>query len=163
MTTVARNNFELRRVDRSVDFEAAGSDLDDVSSRTGGDIAWSRPQTGAVADRAKGARIKLTSRGPLASAAFGRLRQETNSTAYRPIFGSSASQNSSIRLRLPGAEAVLSISMESTEADLARGSPTTIDLTESELGGEHLAAIMRWLNERVSSIPTPCDLPHRPA
>ena len=36
MTAVARNNFELRRVDRSVDFEAIGFDLDDSSSRTAG-------------------------------------------------------------------------------------------------------------------------------
>ena len=41
MTAVERNNFELRRVDRPVDFEAIGFDLDDSSSRTAGDIAWS--------------------------------------------------------------------------------------------------------------------------
>jgi AraC-like DNA-binding protein len=65
-------------------------------------------------------------------------------TAERP-----ASQSSAIRLRLPGAEAILSISMESIEADLVRGCPTMIDLTESELGGEHLAVITRWLTERL--------------
>jgi AraC-like DNA-binding protein len=67
----------------------------------------------------------------------------------QPIAGRLASQSSAIRLRPPGAEAVLSISMESNEVDLVLGSPTMIDLTESELGGEHLAVIMRWLSERL--------------
>jgi AraC-like DNA-binding protein len=100
---------------------------------------------------------RFSTSGPPASAAFSRLRQmrggvggETNSTEYQPIVGRAASQSSAIRLRLSGAEAVLSISMESNEADLARGFPTMIDLTESELGGEHLiAVIMRWLTERL--------------
>jgi AraC-like DNA-binding protein len=56
---------------------------------------------------------------------------------------------STIRLRLSGAEAVLSISMESNQSNLVRNSRTTIDLTQSELGGEHLAAIMRWFGERL--------------
>ena len=43
----------------------------------------------------------------------------------------------------------MSISTESSEADLVRGFPTMIDLTEIELGGEHLAVIMRWLTERL--------------
>ena len=43
----------------------------------------------------------------------------------------------------------MSISMESNEADLVRGCPTMIDLTESERRGEHLAVIMRWLTERL--------------
>ena len=156
MTAVARNNFELRRVDRPVDFEATGFDLDDSSSRTAGDIAWSRAQIGVVADRAKGPPIRWTAPGPLASAAFGGLWQmrgrdggETNSTEYQPIARRPASQSSALRLKLPGVEAVLSISIESNEADLVRGSPTMIDLTESELGDEHLAVIMRWLTERL--------------
>jgi AraC-like DNA-binding protein len=74
---------------------------------------------------------------------------ETNSTEYQPIAKRPASQSSALRLKLPGAEAVLSISMESNEADHVRGSPTMIDLTESELGSEHLAVIMRWLSERL--------------
>jgi AraC-like DNA-binding protein len=72
--------------------------------------------------------------------------------AYLPaqlIAGHPTSQSSVIRLRLPGAEAVLSISMESNEADFVRGSRPMIDLTDSDLGGEHLAGIMRWLSERL--------------
>ena len=156
MTALARNNFELRRVDGSVDFEATGFDLDESSSRTAGDIAWTRAQIGAAADRATEAPIRLTARGPLASAAFGGLRQmrghdggETNGNECQPIVGRLASQSSAIRLRLSSAGAVLSISMESNEADLARAFPTMIDLTESELDGEHLAVIMRWLSERL--------------
>ena len=101
-------------------------------------------------------RGRFSTTGPLASAALGRLPQmrggdggKTNSTEYQPIAGRPASQRSAIRLRLSGAEAVLSISMESNEAGLVRGSPTMIDLTESELGGEHLEVIMRWLSERL--------------
>jgi AraC-like DNA-binding protein len=104
-------------------------------------------------------RGRFSTTGPLASAALGRLPQmpggddggRRNSTEYEPIAGRSASQSSAIRLRLSGAEAVLSISMESNEADPARGSPTMIDLTESELGGEHLAVIMTWLSERLQA------------
>ena len=88
--------------------------------------------------------------------ALGRLPQmrdgdgsKRDSTEYEPVAGPSASHSSAIRLRLSGSEAVLSISMESNEADLVGGSPTMIDLTESELGGEHLAVIMRWLSERL--------------
>ena len=43
----------------------------------------------------------------------------------------------------------MSISIELNEADLVRGCPTMIDLTESERRGEHLAVIMRWLTERL--------------
>ena len=99
---------------------------------------------------------RFSTSGPPESAAFSRLRQmrggvggETNSTEYHAIVGRLASQSSAIRLRLSSAGAVLSISMESNEADLARGFRTMIDLTESELGGEHLAVIMRWLTERL--------------
>ena len=101
-------------------------------------------------------RGRFSTTGPVASAALGRLRQmrgsdggETNGSGYQPIAGRLASQSSAIRLRPSGADAVLSISMESNEADLVRGSPTMIDLTESELGSEHVAAIMRWLTERL--------------
>jgi AraC-like DNA-binding protein len=101
-------------------------------------------------------RGRLSSSGPLASAALGRLRQmrggdggETNSTEGRPVAGRPGSQSSAIRLRLSGAEAILSITMESNEADLDRNTPTIVDLTESELDGEHLAVIMRWLSERL--------------
>jgi AraC-like DNA-binding protein len=67
----------------------------------------------------------------------------------QPIARRLASQSSVIRLRLPGAEAVLAISIKSSEADLVRGPLTMIDLTDSELGGEQLAGIMRWLSERL--------------
>ena len=43
----------------------------------------------------------------------------------------------------------MSITMESNEVDPVRNTPTIVDLTESELGGEHLAVIMRWLSERL--------------
>ena len=101
-------------------------------------------------------RGRLPSSGPLASAALGRLRQmhgggagETNSTGGPPVAGPPGSQSSAIRLRLSGAEATLSITMESNEVDLVRNTPTIVDLTESELDGEHLAVIMRWLSERL--------------
>jgi AraC-like DNA-binding protein len=74
---------------------------------------------------------------------------ETNSPERQPIAGH-ALQSSAIRLRLPGAAAVLSISVESDEADLVRDPQTMIDLTDSELGADHLAMIMRWLGERLS-------------
>ena len=101
-------------------------------------------------------RGRLSSSGPLASAGLGWLWQmrggdggETNSTEGRPVAGQPGSQSSAIRLRLSGAEATLSITMESNEADLDRNTPTIVDLTESELDGEHLAVIMRWLSERL--------------
>jgi hypothetical protein len=99
---------------------------------------------------------RISTAGPLASTALVRLRQmrggdgdETNGSERRPIAGSVESQSSAIRLRLSGAEAVLSISMESKQSDLVLDSQNMIDLTESELGGEHLAVIMRWLSERL--------------
>jgi AraC-like DNA-binding protein len=98
-------------------------------------------------------RGRFSAAGPLTSAALGPMRQmrggETSSSEYQPIAGRRASQSSTIRLRISSSEAVLSISMESNEADFVRRSPTMIDLTESELGSEHLAVIMRWLRERV--------------
>ncbi len=100
-------------------------------------------------------RSRFSTSGPLASAALERLRQMrshgggTDSTECQPIAGRLALQSSAIRLRLSNAEAVLSISMESSAAGLVRNPETMIDLTESELGGEHLAVIMRWLSERL--------------
>ena len=94
---------------------------------------------------------------------IGRLRQETNSTDYQPIVERLSVAKLVDQTQLPGAEAVLSISTKSSEADLVRGFPTMIDLTEIELGGEHLAVIMRWLPSDCSSIPTPCDLSRQPA
>src|SRR5271155_3286514 len=100
-------------------------------------------------------RGRLSAADPLTSAALGGMRQipggGTSSGEYQLIAARLASQSSAIRLRLSDAEAVLSISIESNEADFVRGSPTMIDLTESELGSEHLAVIMRWLRERLRS------------
>jgi AraC-like DNA-binding protein len=101
-------------------------------------------------------RSRVPATGRLASAALGRLPLmrgggdgETISPELQPIAGL-ASQGSAIRLRLSGAAAVLSISMESNEAEPVRDSQTMIDLTDSELGADHLAVIMRWLGERLS-------------
>ena len=64
-----------------------------------------------------------------------------------------ASPSSTIRLRFPGADAVLSISIESDEAGSMRNSQSVIDLTDSELGNDQLAAIMRWLGGRLDAHP----------
>jgi AraC-like DNA-binding protein len=103
-------------------------------------------------------RDRFSTTGPLASAALARLPQmrggdggKRGSPEYKPVAGRSAPHSSAIRLRLSGAEAVLSISMESNETEPVCGSPTMIDLTESDLGGEHLAVIMSWLSERLQA------------
>jgi len=102
-------------------------------------------------------RSSVPATGRLPSAAFGRLPLmhsgddgETISSERQPIAAGLASQSSAIRLRLSGAAAVLSISMESDVADLVRDSQTMIDLTGSEFDADHLAVIMRWLGERLS-------------
>jgi AraC-like DNA-binding protein len=59
-----------------------------------------------------------------------------------------ASLSSTVRLRFPGADAVLSISIKSGEADSTGGSQSVIELTESELGNDQLAVIIRWLDGR---------------
>ena len=64
-----------------------------------------------------------------------------------------ASPSSTVRLRFPGADAVLSISIESDEADSMRNSQSVIDLSDSELGNDPLAAIMRWLGGRLDTHP----------
>src|SRR5271169_1700787 len=99
--------------------------------------------------------VPATGRPP--SAAFGRLPLmrsgddgETISSERQPIAAGLVSQCSAIRLRLSGAAAVLSISMESGEAELVRDSQTLIDLTDNEFDADHLAVIMRWLGERLS-------------
>ena len=96
--------------------------------------------------------------GPSASTALGRLsvmrdgdRGETIVPKHQPIATRLASQSSAIRLRLSGAAAVLSISMETDEEDLLRDYQTIVDLTDSKLGAKHLAVIMRWLCERLSA------------
>jgi AraC-like DNA-binding protein len=101
-------------------------------------------------------RGRLSSSGLLASATLGRLRQmrggdgrETNNTECESIAGCPESQSCALRFRLSGAEAVLSISVESSQADLVPNSQTLIDLTESELDEERLAVFMRWLSERL--------------
>jgi AraC-like DNA-binding protein len=99
---------------------------------------------------------RISTAGPLASTALVKLRQmrgddgdETSGSERWPVAGSVESQSSAIRLRLSGAEVVLSISMESKQSGLLRDSRNMIDLTKSEFGGEHLAVIMRWLSERL--------------
>jgi hypothetical protein len=64
------------------------------------------------------------------------------------------SPSSTMRLRFPGADAVLSISIESDEADSMGDSQSVIDLTDSEFGNDQLAAIMRWLGGRLGAHPT---------
>jgi AraC-like DNA-binding protein len=75
---------------------------------------------------------------------------ETISSGRQPMAVGLASQSSVIRLRVSGAAAVLSISMESDAAGLARDSQTMIDLAGSEFDADHLAVIMRWLGGRLS-------------
>ena len=64
-----------------------------------------------------------------------------------------ASPSSTVRLRFPGADAVLSISIELDEADSMRDSQSVIDLSDSEFGNDPLAAIMRWLGGRLDTHP----------
>jgi AraC-like DNA-binding protein len=104
---------------------------------------------------ANGSRVPAT--GHLTSAALARfplmrsgVDRETISSERPVIAAGLASQNSAIRLRLSGAAAVLSISMESDVVDLVRDSRTLIDLRGSEFDADHLAVIMRWLGERLS-------------
>ena len=104
---------------------------------------------------ANGSRVPAI--GHLTSVALGRLPLirsgddgETLSPGRQAIAVGLASQSSAIRLRVSGAAAVLSISMESDVADLVRDSQTMVDLTGSEFDADHLAAIMRWLGERLS-------------
>ena len=59
-----------------------------------------------------------------------------------------ASPSSTVRLRFPGADAVLSISIESDEADSVRDLQSVIDMADSEFGNDQLAVIMRWLGGR---------------
>jgi|SRR5271168_1461619 len=56
-----------------------------------------------------------------------------------------ASPSSIVRLRFPGTDAVLSISIESNEADSTGDSQSVIGLTDSELGDDQLAVITRWI------------------
>jgi hypothetical protein len=58
-----------------------------------------------------------------------------------------------MRLRFSGADAVLSISKESDEADFMGDSQSVIDLMDSELGNDQLAVIMRWLGGRLGAHP----------
>ena len=64
-----------------------------------------------------------------------------------------ASPSSIVRLRFPGADAVLSISIESDEADSMGDSQSVIDLADSEPGNDQLAFIMRWLGGRLGAHP----------
>ncbi len=65
--------------------------------------------------------------------------------ADHQILARLASPSSTVRLRLPGADAVLTISIESDEAGSMRDSQSVIDLADSEFGNDQLAVIMRWL------------------
>ena len=78
--------------------------------------------------------------------------------ADHQILARLASPSSTVRLRLPGADAVLSISIESDEADSMRDSQSVIDLADSEFGNDQLAVIMRWLGGRLGAHP---DAPQR--
>src|SRR5271170_2454955 len=69
-----------------------------------------------------------------------------------------ASPNSTVRLRFPGTDAVLSISIESNEADFMCDSQSVINLTDGELCNDQLAVIMRWLGGRLDAHP---DAPQR--
>ena len=73
--------------------------------------------------------------------------------ADHQILARLASPSSTIRLRLPGADAVLSISIESDEADSMRDSRSVIDLADTEFGNDQLAVIMRWLGGRLGAHP----------
>ena len=73
--------------------------------------------------------------------------------ADHQILARLASPSSTVRLRLPGADAVLSISIESDEADSMRNSQSVIDLAGSEFGNDQLAVIMRWLGGRLGAHP----------
>jgi AraC-like DNA-binding protein len=145
MTAVALNRFEPRRVDRSAGFDATVFDLDDSSSRTVDPVA----ANGAIVSliRSVGAEASDLHIANMVANDY-RNVPRTISSGARSI-ERRIEDEGAIRVRLPGGEAVLSISMESNETDLARRSPTMIDLTEKTLGGEHLAAIVRWLTERL--------------
>lgn len=78
--------------------------------------------------------------------------------AERKAIARLASPSSTVRLRFPGADAVLSISIESDEADSTGDSESVIDLTDSELGNDQLAVIMRWLGGRLGA---PAGAPQR--
>ena len=64
-------------------------------------------------------------------------------SADHQIHARLASPSSTVRLKLPGADAVLSISIKSDEADSTRNSQSVIDLADSEFGNDQLAVIMR--------------------
>jgi AraC-like DNA-binding protein len=74
-----------------------------------------------------------------------------NDAAEHKVIARLASRSSTVRLRFLGTHAVLSISLESNEADSSGGSQSVIDLTDSELGKDQLAAIMRWLGGRLDT------------
>ena len=73
--------------------------------------------------------------------------------ADHQILARLASPSSTVRLILPGADAVLSISIELDEADSTRDSESVIDLADSEFGNDQLAVIMRWLGGRLGAHP----------
>ena len=73
--------------------------------------------------------------------------------ADHQILARLASPSSTVRLRLPGSDAVLSISIESDEADPMRDSQSVIDLADTEFGNDQLAVIMRWLGGRLGAHP----------
>jgi AraC-like DNA-binding protein len=109
-------------------------------------------------------RIEFSGAGVLAPVAPRRLPRSSGDEGGRrsgadpEILARLASPRSSVRLRFPGADAVLSISIESGEADSMRDSQSVIDLTDSEFGNDQLAVIMRWLGGRLGAHP---DAPRR--
>src|SRR5271156_3589304 len=98
-----------------------------------------------VPDAAQSRFASVGARLPRASGGAGRGKD----AAEHKAIASLVSPSSTVRLRFPGADAVLSISMESDEADSKRDSQSVIDVTDSELGNDQLAVIMRWLGGRL--------------
>ena len=104
-------------------------------------------------------RIQFSSAGAPGSVAPGRLPRSSGDEsggrngADPQILARLASPSSTVRLRFPGADAVLSISIESDEAASIRDSQSVIDVTDSEFGNDQLAVIMRWLGGRLGAHP----------
>src|SRR5277367_3860835 len=104
-------------------------------------------------------RIQFSSAGAPGSVAPGRLPRSSGGEsggkngADHQILARLASPRSTVRLRFPGADAVLSISIESDEADSTSDSQSVIDLADSEFSNDQLAVIMRWLGGRLGAHP----------
>src|SRR5271168_3602975 len=104
-------------------------------------------------------RIQFSSAGAPGSVAPGSLPRSSGDEsggrngADPQILARLASPSSTVRLRFSGADAVLSISIESDEAASMRDSQSVIDVTDSEFSNDQLAVIMRWLGGRLGAHP----------